>query len=115
MTSFKRADRVGDQIRAELADILRDKIRDPRVGFVTVTAVRVSDDLRHARVFLSRLDGDIQDALEGLGRAKGYLRGELGRRIRLRFTPELSFHEDRSGEEAARIYKMMDDLKEPRS
>ena len=115
MTGFKRADRVGDQIRAEMADILLTKVRDPRIGFVTVTAVEVSGDLRHARIFLSRLDGDFNSTLEGLDRAKAFVRGELGRRIKLRFTPEISFHEDRSGEEAARILKLMDEVKEPRS
>lgn len=115
MLGYKRSDRVGDQIRMELADILMTKIRDPRIGFVTVTAVELSDDLRHARVFISALRGDIQMTFQGLEKAKGFMRGELGRRLKLRHVPELSFHEDHSAEEAARIYKLIDETKSSRS
>ena len=98
MTEFKRADRVGDQIRVELADILLKKIKDPRVGFMTVTRVELSDDLKHAKVFFSVLgdEAKIKETLKGLKSAAHFIRGEIGRRLKLRYTPEVSFLFDES-------------------
>ena len=98
MTEFKRADRVGDQIRAELADIIHRKIKDPRVGFMTVTRVEVSDDLKHAKVFFSILGDEAmrKETLKGLKSAAHFIRGELGRRLKLRYTPEVVFLFDES-------------------
>ena len=95
MSHGPRPLRVGDQIQAELADILGRRLKDPRLGFVTVTGVDVTPDLRTARVYVSVLQGEGLPVLE---RAKGFLRKELGRRIRLRHVPELVFVEDRSAE-----------------
>ncbi len=110
---FKRADRVGDQIRAELADILLKKTKDPRVGFVTITRVELSDDLKHAKVFVSVL-GDEQarkDTLKGLKSAGHFMRGELGRRLKMRYTPELAFVLDTSIEKGAHTLDILRHLK----
>lgn len=111
MTEYKRTDRVSDAIRVELADILRTRVKDPRIGFVTITAVALSDDLRHARVHVSTLE-DQPDArrraLEGLTRATPFIRGELGRRLKLRYTPEVKFVEDEALENLYRINELLD-------
>src|SRR2546421_10535137 len=93
MTGHKRTDRVGDQIRMEIADILMRRLKDPRVGFVTVTAVDVTADLRQAWVYVTVLQQGPQEAetLAVLARAEGLLRGELGRGLKLRDVPRLRF------------------------
>lgn len=110
---FKRADRVGDIIRAELADILLRKTKDPRVGFVTITRVAVSDDLKNAKVYVSMLGGDAEkkQTLKGLKSATPFLRGELGRRLKMRNTPELMFVIDESIERGARTLELLSRLK----
>ena len=110
---FKRADRVGDQIRAELADILLRKTKDPRVGFATITRVDLSDDLKHAKVFVSVLGDEKskKDTLKGLKSAAHFLRGELGRRIKMRYTPELMFVLDTSIEKGAHTLDILRGLK----
>jgi ribosome-binding factor A len=115
MGEFKRSERVGDQIRMEIADILMTKVKDPRIGFVTVTAVDVSDDLRNAKVYISVLGSDISRTFEGLKAARPFIRSELGRRLNLRFVPELNFREDHTEEEAAKLSRLMDEMKGPRS
>src|SRR5438445_11836961 len=96
MTGHKRTDRVGDQIRMEIADILMRRLKDPRVGFVTVTAVDVTADLRQAWVYVTVLQQGPQEAetLAVLARAEGFIRSELGRRLTLRYVPELTFGQD---------------------
>jgi ribosome-binding factor A len=113
MLNYKRAERVGDQIRTEIADILVRKIKDPRIGFVTVTAVELTDDLRHAKVFVSILEAVPQQSktLQGLIRASGFIRNELGKRLRLKFLPQLSFHLDQSAQKAARVLQLLEELK----
>jgi ribosome-binding factor A len=92
----------------ELAEILRRRLKDPLPGFVTVTAVSVSPDLHHATVFVSALsEGDLETALKKLLRARGFLRTELGHRLRLRLVPELSFRPDHSAEEGLRIQELL--------
>lgn len=104
-----RSTRVGEQMKKELSDILGRKLKDPRVGFVTVTDVEVSGDLQQAKVFISVL-GDAQkreDTLKGLEKAKGFIRSELGQRIRLRKTPELFFEFDESIDYGNRIESLL--------
>ncbi len=110
--SYKRAERVADQIRMEVADILARKMKDPRIGFVTVTDVNLSPDLRVARVYVTSLrEGMSQDvALQGLSRATGFVRGELGRRLELRYTPEIIFCHDASWQHGRRIDQLLDSL-----
>ena len=111
--SYKRAERVGDQIRMEVADILARRTKDPRVGFITVTGVDLSSDLRLAKVYVTTLqEGQEAHALEGLNSALGFIRAELGRRLALRYTPDLIFRQDKSGQYGNRMEKLLDSLHE---
>ncbi len=114
--SYKRAERVADQIRMEVADILARKTKDPRVGFITVTGVDLSPDLRVAKVFVTTLQQaqEEETALEGLRHALGFIRAELGRRLNLRYIPELIFRCDRSEQRGTRIDQLLDSLQEPK-
>lgn len=107
-----RANRVAEQIKKELGEILAQKIKDPRVGFVTVTDVEVTGDLQQAKIFISILgDEDEKEAtFLGLSKAQGFIRKEIGERIRLRKTPELSFEFDESIEYGNRIERILRDL-----
>jgi len=116
MENYKRTDRLSDQFRMEIADILLKKIKDPRIGFITVTRVEISVDLRHAKVFVSSLEESaaLERTFLGLKRAAGFIRAELSKRLKLRRIPELVFHQDRSLEKAAHLYEVMEGLrKEP--
>ncbi|MDL4840107.1 30S ribosome-binding factor RbfA [Aquibacillus rhizosphaerae] len=110
-----RANRVGEQMKKELGDIIGRKIKDPRVGFVTVTDVEVTGDLQQAKVFISVLghEKQKQDTLIGLAKAKGFIRSEIGKRIRLRKTPELFFEFDEAIEKGNRIEHILRDLNNP--
>jgi ribosome-binding factor A len=109
---MSRAARVGDLLKEELSDLLLRNIKDPRIGFVTITEVRVSADLRHARVyFVTHERGEEQQrSLEGLESARGYLRGELGRRLSLRYVPDLSFTVDETLDHSFRIREILKSL-----
>ena len=115
-TAYKRATRVADQIRIEVADIIMRKTKDPRVASVTVTDVEITNDLRLARVFVTTLlDAERERlALAGLDRAKGFIRSELGHRLNLRYTPELVFQKDTSGPRGDRLLSILDQLDEER-
>lgn len=108
-----RANRVSEQMKKELGEILTRKIKDPRVGFVTVTDVEVTGDLQQAKVYISVLGDEKQkkDTLLGLAKAKGFIRSEIGQRIRLRKTPELTFEYDEAYEYGNRIETILRDLK----
>jgi ribosome-binding factor A len=112
MTGFKRTERVSDQIRMEIADILMRRVKDPRVGFVTVTAVDVTVDLKQAWVYVTVLQRGAQEAetLEALSRAEGFIRGELGRRLKLRYVPVLTFVKDTSVDRVTRIMNLLDQV-----
>ncbi|MFD2208867.1 30S ribosome-binding factor RbfA [Virgibacillus halophilus] len=107
-----RANRVAEQMKKELGDILSKKIKDPRVGFVTVTDVEVTGDLQQAKVFISVLGNDEEkkETLLGLAKAKGFIRSEIGHRIRLRKTPEITFEFDEALEYGNRIENLLRDL-----
>lgn len=113
MTGFKRADRVADQIRMEIADILMRKVKDPRVGFVTVTGVDVTADLKQAWVYVTVLQQGAQEAdtLDALSRAEGFIKSELGRRLKLRYVPALTFMKDTSVDRVTRVMSLLDDIK----
>ncbi|NMB11117.1 MAG: 30S ribosome-binding factor RbfA [Firmicutes bacterium] len=116
MATQQRVQRVREAIKQEASDIIQ-QMKDPRIGFVTVTDAEVSRDLRHVKIFVSVL-GDEESrrtSLEGLERATGYIRSELGQRIRLRHTPEIVFRWDESLERGARISKILQDLREENS
>ncbi len=111
MPDSQRLRRVADQIQRELSGLLRTALKDPRVGMITLTSVEVSPDLEHAKVFFTTL-GDA-DALArtgaGLQRAAGFLRAQLGDRLKLRVTPDLRFVHDESVERGVRLSKLIDD------
>jgi ribosome-binding factor A len=109
---MSRLERVGDLLREELSELILREIKDPRVGFVTITGVQVSADLRHARVYVvTHETGEGQErTLEGLQSARGYLRGALGRRLRLRCIPDLSFSVDEALEQGFRIHEILKSL-----
>jgi ribosome-binding factor A len=100
-----RANRVGEQMKKELGEIIGRKIKDPRIGFVTVTDVEVTGDLQQATVYISVLGDETQreNTLKGLAKAKGFIRSEIGQRIRLRKTPEILFEFDQSVDYGNRI------------
>ncbi|MDP4162101.1 MAG: 30S ribosome-binding factor RbfA [Bacillota bacterium] len=104
-----RANRVGEQMKKELSDIIGRKIKDPRIGFVTVTDVQVTGDLQQAKVYISVLGGEEQreNTLKGLAKAKGFIRTEIGNRIRLRKTPEIVFEFDESIDYGNRINSIL--------
>lgn len=113
MSSPQRVKRIREEIKKVTAEIIRE-MKDPRIGFVTVTDAEVSKDLRHVRLYVS-IYGDEeakQKTLEGLHAATGFVRTELGRTIRLRHTPEISFHFDASIEHGARINQLLAELPE---
>ncbi len=107
-----RQQRVGDLLRAEISEIVRTKMRDPRIGFLTVTDVNVSRDLRHASVFVSVLGGETEGAavLGVLNRAAGFVRCELGSRVDLKHVPELRFKVDNSAQHAVRIAEVLKEI-----
>lgn len=109
-----RANRVAEQMKKELGDIIGRKLKDPRIGFVTVTDVEVTGDLQQAKVFLSVLGDEEKQGktLEVLEKAKGFIRSEVGNRIRLRKTPELEFLWDESLAYGARIDELLHDIRE---
>jgi len=111
-STISRASRVADQLRIEIAEILSRKIKDPRVQFVTVTDVTMTADLRIARVYVTALDQEHfeQQTAPGLKSAVGYIRAEIGRRLNLRYTPEVVFYRDTSAEYAQRMEKVLDSL-----
>ncbi len=104
--------RVDEAVREVLSDAVTKELKDPRVGFVTVTDVKTSADLRHARVFVSVLGSDAERSasLEGLMSAHGYLQGRVARELHLKHTPQLDFHLDDTAERAARLERLIERL-----
>lgn len=108
---FERTRRVGEQIQRDLSDLIRREVKDPRLGMVTISAVEVSKDFSRARVFTTVLGKDMEAAgedLEILNHSAGYLRGLLGKRIRLRSIPQLQFVYDQSIETGAHLDALID-------
>ena len=114
--SFKRADRVSEAIKREVSVMLTQEVKDPGIHFVTVTDVETTDDLRYAKIFVSIMGDEKtrQDSMKGLERAKGFLRAEIGRRLQLRYTPEIQFRLDKSLDHAMRIKGLLNQLKSSR-
>ncbi len=106
-----RAERIADQIQRELAELVRGELKDPRVGFVTITDVEISADYHHARVFVTTLMGAdaIESAMDGLNRASGFLRSRLAGSLRTRTVPELHFVYDESVERGTRLSRLIDE------
>jgi ribosome-binding factor A len=110
--STQRSARIADQIQRELAEIVRTELRDPRVGsLVTLTGVELSRDKSHAKVFFTVLGApsDVEDSLNGLQRAAGFIRSQLAHRLSTRSVPELHFEYDASVERGMRLSKLIDE------
>lgn len=108
----RRTERVDHQIRAELSALIQREMADPRVRLATVTEVHVSPDLRHAKVLVSSVGDEEsrEECVAALRRAAGFLRRQLGSRLRLRATPELDFALDRGAEHSAKIAALLETL-----
>ena len=104
-----RSRRVAEQIRQELSSIIMREMKDPRVQGVSFTAVEVTSDLEHAKVWFTTFNADHAGALQGLSRAAGYLRTALSQRMQLRSVPKLTFRYDESIERGAHLSKLIDD------
>lgn len=109
MARYRRTDRINEQLRQEIALLLREAVRDPRAALATVTAVETSPELDHAKVYVTALGDDAEKAetVAGLRSAAPFIRGQLGRRLHMRRVPELHFHLDRALEEATRIEMLL--------
>ena len=110
-----RPQKVADLIQRELSELIRLEVRDPRVGMVTITSVDVSPDLSHAKVFVTLLEKDkLEDTLQGLRRAAGFLRSQLAHRMKMYTTPELRFAYDESVERGDRLSRLIDSVVPPK-
>ncbi len=109
----QRAERLAELIKQEISDILLREVKDPRIGFVSVTDAEVSGDLRHAKVYVSvyGTDKEKEESMKGLDKAAGYIRKLLGERITVYHTPEILFRYDNSIEYGAHISKLLDKVK----
>jgi ribosome-binding factor A len=112
MKTYQRAERVRHLIQQEISQILQLDVKDPRVQFVTVTDVRLTSDLREAKVLISSLSetAEREAILSGLKRASGYIRGELGRRLKLKHIPQLEFVFDDSYDKQERILNLLEQI-----
>lgn len=110
----RRVHRVALQIQQEIGQLLTRGLKDRRIGFVTVTGVDLSADLRHAKVFISAMGSEREkrETLEALNHASGWIRHELGQRIRMKFLPEIVFRTDTSLDYGERIDRLLDDIRE---
>jgi ribosome-binding factor A len=102
--------RIADQIRLELARLLREEVRDPRVGFVTLTEVDLSPDLKHARVYVTTMAEEPESTLAALKRATPFLRRSLARHAKLRYTPQLRFMIDKSVGTGFRVEELLQEI-----
>lgn len=109
MAKQLRIEKLQELIKQEMSKMLLNDIKDPRIGFVTVTGVEMTGDLREAKIFVSVMGGEeqIKNSLDGLNSALGFVRREIGQRVRLRFTPEISFALDTSLDYGDHIQKLL--------
>jgi ribosome-binding factor A len=114
MPNVHRQEKLGELIATELSDLLRTRVKDPRVGFASITHVEVSGDLRHAKVFMSVMGSpeEREATMLGLKNATGFLRHELATRLVLRYMPEIIFKLDKSIEEGARILDLIHNVEQ---
>lgn len=110
---MSRRDKVTEAVRKEISIIVHEELKDPRLGFVTITRVEMSQDLRFAKVFFSVLgkDEDYKKTKEALDSALGFIRRLVAQRIRLRFAPEIVFREDKSCEYSVKIQEVLEEIK----
>lgn len=104
-----RVEKVQELMKQEISQIIQRELKDPRIGFVTVTSVECTGDLREAKIYVSLMGSEqqVKDSWAGLNRGLGFIRREIGKRIRLRFTPELTFELDKSLDYSAHIQELL--------
>lgn len=109
---MSRQQRVQEALKREISLIIHDELKDPRLGFITITRVEVTKDFRQAKVFYSVLGGeqDHKKSKQALDSSLGFIRRLVGQRVRLKFTPELYFREDRTSEYSVRIQTILDEI-----
>lgn len=113
MLPYKRSQRVSDLLREEIADIIFFKLKDPRIGFLTVTGVDITDDLKIAVVYISILrEEEKKSTLEILQSATKFIRSELSKRLKLKFIPSIDFRLDTSAEYGSRIEQLLQQIRE---
>ena len=106
----RRLERLNEQVKREISEILRTEVRDPRVGLVTVTEARVAPDLSFARIYVRPLGGEEEEMFAGLQKATPYIRRELAQRLSVRHVPELRFEPDHALEHALHIEKLLSEV-----
>lgn len=114
---FNRRDRVAEELKRELGSLITTQVKDPRVELASITDVEVSPDLKYAKVYVSTFDVTAADSrgqeiVAGLAAARGFLKRELGKRLRMRVMPELTFVEDTTEREAHRLEQVIDEAVE---
>ena len=109
---FKRSERVQELLLKEISALIQRGLKDPRIGFATVTTVDLSDNLKHAKVYISVFgtDGERQDTIAGLTSASGFIRGSLGKNLNLRYIPILEFILNETADHVAKINKIINEL-----
>ena len=114
MYSFKRVDRVSELISEEVSKIIQFELKDPRLGLVTVTGVEMGSDLRNAKIYISVHGGkeDVERSIQILTGASGFIRKEIGKRVRLKYIPKLTFQWDKSTDYAMHIEELLKQIKE---
>jgi len=112
MRNFRREDQLSEVIVRELSELIRTRMKDPRVGFASITGVELSHDLRHAKVFVSVLGSqdEQRETMQALGRGNGFLRRELAQRMNIRHVPDLSFRLDESIARGARVLNLFNQV-----
>jgi ribosome-binding factor A len=109
---YQRKDRVGDLLKREIAQIIQSQLKDPGLGFVTVTGAKLSADLKQARIFYSVLgdEDSRKKSASALKRASGFIQNEIGRKLKLKYTPEILFQFDESVEYGAHIEELIEEI-----
>jgi len=110
---MSRQEKLAEELRKEVSNIIQKEVKDPRLGFVTITKVEITQDLRYAKIFFSVLgeDKEYKKTRLALDSAMGFIRSLIAQRVKLRFAPEIVFKEDRSSEYSIKIQKLLDEIK----
>ena len=113
---FKRSQRLQELLLKEISLLIQRGLKDPRIGFATVTRIDLSDNLKHAKVYVSIIGSDLEreNTLNGFKSARGYIRGQLGKNLYLKYVPELEFLKDKNPEHVDRISKLLDQIQSGR-
>ncbi len=109
---FKRSQRVQELLLEEISNLIMKGLKDPRIGFVTVTKIELSNNIKHAKVFVSIMGNEVkkEESLSGLKSAKGFIRNQLGKNLHLKYIPELEFKIDESADHVEKITKLINRL-----